>query len=86
MTNIKIFKVSDATFQNFTVTLDLDYHDSIDAICKQVERTLITVMEMHGFTILLDKAKQLKFHIHDIDFGHLLTSPPDTQYWVCSHC
>jgi hypothetical protein len=85
MTNIKIFKVSDATFQNFTVTLDLDYHDSIDDICKQIERTLITVMEMHGFTILLDKAKQLNLHIHDFDFGHILASP-DTQYWACSHC
>jgi hypothetical protein len=86
MTNIKIFKVSDATFQNFTVSLDLDYYESMDNICKQIKKTLITVIEMHGFTTLLTKAKNVELHIHDVNIGHILTSPPETQYWACTHC
>ena len=86
MPNIRNFKVSDELFQGFEIALDLDYYDSNEEICKQMQQSLIGFLENHSFEILTLRAKNLQLHIHDIEFGTILISEPDTEFWVCSHC
>ena len=41
MASIKTFKVSDELFSGYTVQIDMDYYDSLEAVCAQVKRCLI---------------------------------------------
>jgi len=86
MSNIKTFRISDEFFQGFTVELDLDYYESIDAIAAQAKRTLITLLEQHQLELLVKKAQEQDFHIHDYEIGDILLADSDTVFWICSHC
>ena len=84
MTVIKC-KISDRLFQGFEVNIDLDYYHSLEEICNQVKRTLITHLQMYNFQSLVSKAKQINFHIHDYKFGEILLFKEDEKLWVCNH-
>jgi len=78
-------KVSDKTFQGFEVKLDLSYIDTVDEICIMVKSTLITHLETYKFEILLDKAKNIQFHIHDYEMGKILMMEENQTLWICNH-
>tara|TARA_B110000008_G_C16682619_1_gene449398 strand:- start:355 stop:603 length:249 start_codon:yes stop_codon:yes gene_type:complete len=78
-------KISCRTFGNFETELDLDYYNSTEEICEQVKRTLITTLEMHHFTYLIEQAKKIHFHIHDLEFGQILLLGDDATIWICNH-
>ena len=86
MPNPRIFRVSDDLFQGFTVTIDLDYYDSNEEICRHLKRHLVGFFEAHGLETLATKANQLRLHIHDIDFCQILLSEPNKEFWICGHC
>jgi hypothetical protein len=78
-------KVSCKLFQGYSIKLDLDYHNSLDSICKQVKKSLVTFFNTHGFEALESKAKSFDFHIHDYQFGDILLMEEETIIWVCHH-
>ena len=84
MHNLK-FKISDALFQGFEVTLDLDYFDSLEKICQQVKQTLMCHLETYHFEILISKLKQKDFHIHDNQIATILIMNEKDTVWVCCH-
>tara|TARA_B100000886_G_C20156178_1_gene380126 strand:- start:298 stop:552 length:255 start_codon:yes stop_codon:yes gene_type:complete len=78
-------KISCPTFQGFEVDLNINYVESIRDICKQVKSTLITHLETYNFEILLTKAKQIEFHIHDYEIGDILLMENNSTIWICNH-
>ena len=78
-------KISCPTFQGFEVDLNINYVESIHDICKQVKSTLITHLETYNFEILLTKAKQIEFHIHDYEIGDILLMENNSTIWICNH-
>jgi|TARA_B100000795_G_C22785952_1_gene434633 acyl-CoA synthetase (NDP forming) len=78
-------KISDKLFQGFEVYIDLNYIDTVDEICKQVHSTLITHLETYKFESLLNKAKNIHFHIHDYDMGQILMMGENAIIWICNH-
>jgi hypothetical protein len=86
MASIKTFKVSDELFSGYTVQIDMDYYDSLEAVCAQVKRCLIIFLEQHNLEALKNKAKMLNLHYHDYNLGDVLTTKEHREYWLCSHC
>ena len=84
MTIIKC-KISDEHFSGFETTVDLDYVDSFEEICELVKKTLCTHLEQYKFDVLIDRANEKKFHVHDLEFGEILINPPEIL-WICNHC
>jgi len=86
MPNPRTFRVSDDLFQGFTITIDLDYCDSNEEICRQMKQRLVGFFEHHGLKTLATKANKLHLHMHNIDFCQILLSESDKEFWVCGHC
>ena len=86
MPNPRTFRVSDDLFQGFTITIDLDYYDSNEEICRQMQQSLVGFFGNHGLETLMAKANELRLHMHNIDFCQILLSESDKEFWVCGHC
>ena len=86
MPNPRTFRISDELFQGFTITIDLDYYDSNEEICRQMKKRLVGFFENHNLGTLMTKANEMQLHIHDVDFCQILLSESDNEFWVCGHC
>ena len=86
MTNTRSFHLSHELFSGFNCIVDLDKVDSIQEIVDIVYNELVKTLEKYHFTALIEKLKSSKFHIHDVEFGDILISEPDTIYYICDHC
>jgi ribosomal protein S15P/S13E len=84
MVFIRKFKISDVQFQGFQVNLDMDNIDTLEDICNGVKNALVTHLQENQFEILVSRARNIKFHIHDHQFGDILIKDEDV-FWVCSH-
>ena len=89
--NIRTFIVSQKLFWGYKCQVDLDKVNSLNEICEFVRqqlkkdllsKNLIVLDEMlegkHGET-------KVDFHIHDHQFGDILLSEPNQEFYVCSH-
>ena len=86
MTNLRYFHVSHELFSGFNCVVDLDKVDSIQEIVNIVYNELLRTLKKHDFIALVEKLKDSKFHIHDVEFGEILISEPETIYYICDHC
>jgi hypothetical protein len=85
MDQLRICKISDDLFSGFTVVVDISYHDNIDKIAKYAKDVLVYYMEKEKLEILVVKANEKQFHIHDIPMSDIISNV-DEIIWVCGHC
>jgi len=86
MTNVRWFHLSCDTFGGFKCIVDLDEMDCLEDIVKYVINSLNNMLILGNFEHLINKAKNMNFHIHDVDFGEIIMSEPNTIFYVCNHC
>ena len=85
MSQLRTCKISDDLFFGFTVIVDISYHDNIDKMAKYVKDVLVYYMEKEKLEILVEKANEKRFHIHDVPMSDIVSNS-DKTIWVCGHC
>ena len=78
--------ISDNDFSGFEIIIDLDYYDSLEEIVSYVKTHLIKSLTKLKLELLLVKATEKKFHIHDREIGTILLSEENSTIWICGHC
>tara|TARA_B100000795_G_C22790122_1_gene436542 strand:- start:1764 stop:2018 length:255 start_codon:yes stop_codon:yes gene_type:complete len=78
-------EISCRLFGGFKVEVDLNYMDTIEQICDQVKTSLITTLQTNNLRSLVEKAKAITFHVHDLEFGSILLMQNDDKIWICNH-
>lgn len=86
MKQIRKFVASSELFLGFEVYLDINIYDSIDTIINEFYENLLKVLSRYNFEILLEKAKQCKFHIHDFTFDDIYQCDEHDVIYICDNC
>ena len=84
MVNIRSFTVSDDLFSGFKVMVDMDIVENIGDIVTIVYDELLNTLG--NMSILTEKLKTRRFHMHNVTFAQILMSDPLARFYICSHC
>jgi hypothetical protein len=84
MVNIRSFTVSDDLFSGFEVMVDMDIVENIGDIVTIVYDELLNTLG--NMSILTEKLKTRRFHMHNVTFAQILMSDPQALFYICSHC
>ena len=79
--NNRQFISSSKLFNGFTVTINLNYCDSMKDIITKFIDELLYVLKKYNFNELINKVITSKFHIHTYSFEHILLI--DDIYYIC---
>jgi hypothetical protein len=89
--NLRTFIISAELFWGYKCQVDLDKVENLDDICKYVIKQLTNDLLSKNLVVLeeiLNNKRghpKLDFHVHDVEFGDILLSDPDKEFYVCSH-
>ena len=86
MVNNRKFTISGGLFSGFNTDIDLDTVESKEDLIFNVINNLQKYIKNMPFLVKKIKEESNNYHIHDIDFGSILISNPDTIFYVCNHC
>ena len=82
---IKTIVVSSELFWGFTMSICIQNHDSLKALCEYVKEQIEAHMKILNLLILKNKARELKLHCHKFStLSEILESDDDIIY-LCDH-
>lgn len=85
MSDTRLFIASSDLFSDFQCEIHLYRMETMNDIIQTFVNHLEEVLTKHKFSQLLEKLKRKKFHIHEHTFEDILTSEPETVFYVCDH-
>ena len=86
MPNYRKFTLSHDLFSGYTMAVDLDTVDSKEDIINHVCTAIQSLFVKNSLDILIKKLNESKLHIHDYEFGDILMSNPEKDFYICGHC
>ena len=84
---LRTFVLSCDLFNGYTVSIDMDYCANLEEIIEAVRRDLIASLDDNDFDILIQRAREKKYHIHDLSYEDIINNKrlENEVIYICSH-
>ena len=82
----RTFIASSDIFSDFSVDISLYDISTKNDIVNIFKQSLMDVLSAHNLTILVEKLKKARLHIHTHTVDDILSSSKDSVFYVCDHC
>ena len=80
------FIISSELFSDYNIDICLYDISTIDDIINIIKKKLLEDLKKLNLNILCDIVNERKFHIHNFNIEDILTSKPESRFFICDHC
>jgi hypothetical protein len=80
------FIVSSELFSDYNIDICLYDISTIDDIIDIMKKKLLEDLKKLNLNLLCDIVDRTNFHIHNFNIEDILTSKPDSRFFICDHC